>query len=128
MHELSLCQALIATASRQLAARPEHSGRRLRCLKVSVGALSGCEPDLLARLFPHASPGTVADGAELEIEFQPAEVACDDCGARRDVSANQLCCPACGSASITLVAGDGVFLTGLSLLADVSEDKESPDV
>lgn len=128
MHELSLCQSLIATAERQLANRPEHAGRRLRGLKVSVGALSGCEPDLLAHLFPHATPGTVAEGAELEIEFQPAVVACDDCGIRRDVVSNQLCCPACGSPRVSLVAGEGVFLTGLSLLAETPEPKETPDV
>ncbi|MBK9392778.1 MAG: hydrogenase maturation nickel metallochaperone HypA [Uliginosibacterium sp.] len=118
MHELSLCRSLIATMERQLASMPEHAGRRVRVLKVNVGALSGCEPDLLAHLFPHASPGTRAEGAELEIEFQPAVVACDDCGCRHAVGANQLCCPACGSPRVALVAGDGVFLTGMSLCAD----------
>ncbi|MBS1210201.1 MAG: hydrogenase nickel insertion protein HypA [Proteobacteria bacterium] len=118
MHELSLCQALIATAERQLAARPEHAGRRLKALKVSVGALSGCEPDLLMHLFPHATPGTQAEGAELKVEFQPAQVACNACGERRDVSANQLACPACGGNNVSLVAGDGVFLTGLTLSDD----------
>jgi len=120
MHELSMCQALIATAKRQLAARPEYSGKRLAGLTVSVGALSGCEPDLLAHMFPHASKGTIAEGAVLEIEFQAVEVACDDCSERRSVAANQLCCPACGSPRVTLCAGDGVFLTNMSLLAETN--------
>lgn len=128
MHELSLCQSLIASAERQLAAHPEYAGRRLSRLKVSVGALSGCEPDLLAHLFPHARPGTIAEEAELEVSFQPAVVACDACGAQRDVAANQLGCPACGSPRVTLVAGEEVYLTGLSLLADPAPHKETPDV
>lgn len=115
MHELLLCEALITTAGCQLAAKPELVGRRLRALKVSVGALSGCEPELLCHLFPHASPGTVAEGAELEVELQPARIACRDCGTVREVPPNQLCCPSCGSLRIRLEAGDGVYLTGLSL-------------
>jgi len=115
MHELSLCEALIDTARRQLDARPEYAGRRLKSLKVSIGALSGCEPDLLARLFPHASPGTVAEGAELIVDFQPARVACEACGTERDVAANQLVCPQCGDTHVRLVAGDDVLLTGMTL-------------
>lgn len=115
MHELSLCQALIATARRQLASRPEYAGRRLKSLRVNIGALSGCEPDLLARMFPHASPGTVAEGAELIVDFQPARVACSACGTERDVAANQLVCPQCGDQGVKLVAGDEVLLTGMTL-------------
>jgi hydrogenase nickel incorporation protein HypA/HybF len=118
MHELSLCQALIATAQRQLTIRPEYTGRRLKTLKVSVGALSGCEPDLLVRMFPHAATGTFAENASLQVDFQPAQVACDACGARRDVAANDLVCPNCGGSNVTLVAGDGVFLTSLTLTND----------
>lgn len=115
MHERLLCEALITTAGCQLAARPELAGRKLRAIKVSVGALSGCEPALLCHLFPHASPGTVAEGASLEVEFQPARISCLDCGKVQEVPANQLCCPSCGSLRIRLEAGDGVYLTGLSL-------------
>lgn len=115
MHELSLCQALIRTAENQLAARPEHAGRRLKALKVSVGALSGCEPDLLVHLFPHATPATVAEGAQLQIEFQPAVVVCEACGTHREVATNQLTCPVCGDSRVHLSAGEGVFLTGLVL-------------
>jgi len=115
MHELSLCEALIATAKRQLATRPEYAGRRLKSLRVSIGALSGCEPDLLSRMFPHASPGTVAEGAELIVDFQPVRIACSACGAERDVAANLLVCPQCGDQGVKLVAGDEVLLTGMTL-------------
>ncbi len=115
MHELSLCEALISTVRRQLATRPEYAGRRIKSLKVTIGALSGCEPDLLIRMFPHASPGTVAEGAELIVDFQSARVACEACGAERDVAANLLVCPKCGDQGVKLVAGDEVLLTGLTL-------------
>lgn len=112
MHEMSLCRALISSAERELI---KHSGRRLQALKVCVGALSGCEPALLAHLFPHAAQGTMAEGAELTIEFQAARVRCTACKKPADVAPNQLCCPACGSPAVQLIEGDGVFLTGLVL-------------
>ncbi|NSL56706.1 hydrogenase maturation nickel metallochaperone HypA/HybF [Uliginosibacterium aquaticum] len=115
MHELALCRALITSAERELA---NHPGRQLRALQVSVGALSGCEPDLLTHLFPHASPDTSAAGAKLEITFQPARVRCTRCGQEAEVAPNALCCPACGSPAVQLIAGDGVLLTGLILRED----------
>ncbi|WP_158239264.1 hydrogenase maturation nickel metallochaperone HypA [Uliginosibacterium sp. TH139] len=115
MHELALCRALITCAERELA---KHPGRQLRALQVSVGALSGCEPDLLAHLFPHASPDTSAAGAKLEITFQPARVRCRRCGQEAEVAPSALCCPACGSLAVQLIAGDGVLLTSLTLRED----------
>lgn len=128
MHELSLCRALITAAERALASRPDHAGQRLRRLAVSVGALSGCEPALLAHLFPHATPGTRAAGAELDIRFQPAVVVCDDCAARAEVAVHQLCCPICRSPRVRLVEGDGVYLVGMSLCAEPLPETETEHV
>lgn len=115
MHEFSLCTALVEAAERQLAAHP---GRRLRELRVSVGALSGCEPDLLLHLFPYASVDSEVEGAVLAIDFQPALVKCPQCGKTLETIPNLLRCPDCGSADVELVAGDGVFLTGLGFVED----------
>jgi hydrogenase nickel incorporation protein HypA/HybF len=117
MHELSLCQALIATAERQLAARPECASRTLKTLKVTIGALSGCEPELLERMFPHAARGTAAENASLQITFQPVEIECKGCGGKREVAANDLLCPECNSDQVAMVAGDELLLTAL-VLAD----------
>jgi hydrogenase nickel incorporation protein HypA/HybF len=115
MHELSLCQALIATAQEQLAKRPECAGRHLRALKVTVGALSGCEPELLERMFPHAASGTIAENASLQINFQPVEIECRGCGEKREVAANDWLCPHCGSDQVGMLSGNELLLTGLVL-------------
>ncbi len=112
MHELSLCRALLATAEQQLTEYPD---RTVKTLSVSVGALSGCEPGLLQRLFPHAATDARFAGAELAIDFQPAQVRCLACGHTTEVPPNRLACPACGSLGVQLIAGDGVFLTGITL-------------
>ncbi len=112
MHELSLCRALLASAEQQLAGQAD---RPVKTLHVSIGALSGCEPDLLQSLFPHASAATRFAGAELVIHFQPATVQCQSCGQTGEVPPNRFACPACASLEVRLIAGDGVFLTGITL-------------
>ena len=119
MHELSICRALIQAASEAMQAHP---GRRLSLLRVRVGALSGCEPALLAHLFPHARAGTLAAGAALEVALEPARVHCPACDTEAEVAANRLCCPHCHSPAVRLVAGDAVMLMSLQL----TEEEEAP--
>lgn len=118
MHELTLARALIAAAERALTA---HDGRRVTGLSVSIGAMSGCEPDLLSHLFPHAAVGTRFEGARLEVEFQPVQVVCRDCGQTSEVEPGRLLCPCCDSLAVTLIAGEGVFLTGLRVSGEADE-------
>ncbi len=112
MHELSLCRALLATAEQQLAGQAD---RPVKTLCVSIGALSGCEPELLQRLFPHATEGTRFANAALHIAFQPTTVHCHACGKTGEVPPNRFACPSCTSLDVHLIAGDGVFLTGITL-------------
>jgi len=112
MHEMSLCQALISTALREL---EQHPGLAIKRLKVSVGALSGCEASLLTPLFPHAAAGSSLAQSELEIEEQAAVVRCTACGTESAVQPNKLLCSACASPAVQIIAGDGVFLTNLVL-------------
>ena len=64
---------------------------------------------------------TFADGAQLEVEFQPVQVTCCACGQRSAVELGRLLCPVCDSLSVTLSAGEGVFLTGLRLSDEADE-------
>jgi len=112
MHEMSLCRALLATAEQQLAA---HQDQAITALRVNVGALSGCEPELLASLFPHAAKATRFANAKLLIDFEAARVHCLVCGKSGEVPPNRFACPHCASLEVRLIAGDGVFLTGITL-------------
>lgn len=112
MHEMSLCRALLATAEQHLA---EHPDLPVTLLRVRVGALSGCEPDLLQHLFAHAAAGSRFAQAQLVIDFQPACIACQACGRSSEVPPNRFACPHCGSLAVQLTAGEGVYLSGISL-------------
>lgn len=112
MHELAVCQGLMSQVE-QIAER-ENAERVTRIL-LSVGPLSGVEPQLLADAFPIAAAGTLAERATLDIESQPIRVRCDSCGAETEAQANRLLCGACGDFRTHLVSGDEMLLMSLEL-------------
>jgi len=114
MHELSICHALLDQVE-VLAA--EHGAQRVASITVSIGPLSGVEPDLLQASYPLASVGTVADGARLEIVRTPLRVRCEQCGAETAATLNRLVCGACGHLRTVLVSGDELLLTDVELSA-----------
>jgi len=77
MHEYSLVQALM---SRVEAAAREKNATRVHRLKVSVGELSGVEPELFRSAYEVFRAGTLCQGAELEIVKVAARFACPGCG------------------------------------------------
>lgn len=112
MHELAVCQGLMRQVE-QIAQR-EHAERVTRIL-LSIGPLSGVEPQLLADAFPIAAAGSVAAAAELVIEQLPVRVRCLSCGAESTATANRLLCGACGDYRTQLLSGDELLLSSLEL-------------
>ena len=112
MHELSVCQGLM-TQVEQIAHR-ENAERVTRIL-LSVGPLSGVEPQLLRDAFPIAAAGSLAEQADLDIDSQPIRVRCQTCGAETDATPNRLLCGACGDFRTRLISGDEMLLMSLEL-------------
>lgn len=86
---------------------------------VTVGALSGVDPEALRGAFPLAAEGTVAEGAELEIEFVEAEVRCRGCGKVTRPDLPFLRCAACGSAEVDVAAGRELYIAAVDV--DIAE-------
>ncbi len=118
MHEYSLCIALLGQVERIAA---EHRARRVARIELRLGPLSGVEAPLLARAWPLAAAGSLAEGAELVIETAPVRVACTACGAETEAAPNRLVCGACGDWRTRLVSGDELLLAHLEL-SDIEED------
>lgn len=107
MHELSVCQALIAEVA--AVAASEHA-REVIEVHVRVGPLSGIESPLLESAFPVAAAGTVARDATLQISEAPVRVACAECGMESAASVANLACGSCGNWRTQLVSGDELLL------------------
>jgi len=116
MHELSLCQALIAEVE---AVAQRHHASKVAGVHLLIGPLSGVEPALLQHAFPFAAEGTAAAGAKLVIDEACVRVSCQTCGALSDVQPSRLVCAACGDWGTRLVSGDELTLVSVELSSDV---------
>lgn len=112
MHELAICQGLLAEAERVAA---EHHAARISRLVVAIGPLSGVEAPLLDRAFSIARLGSRCGSACLEIEQCPVAVWCEACGIESEVEPNALLCSGCGSWKVTLKTGDELLLKSIEL-------------
>lgn len=112
MHELSVCQALLAQVEN--VARNNNAQRVDRVI-LHIGPLAGVEPRLLRDAFPIACAGTVAAGAELVIEELPLVVRCKNCGAETAAAPNRLICGVCGDWHTQLISGDELLLASVEL-------------
>jgi hydrogenase nickel incorporation protein HypA/HybF len=107
MHELAVCQALLAEVA--------SVARRRRAVAVTdihvgIGPLSGVEADLLRDAFPIAAAGTIAADASLCLRRTTVRVHCSECGEETEARASRLLCGNCGDWRTTLIGGDELLL------------------
>ncbi|NJK88391.1 MAG: hydrogenase maturation nickel metallochaperone HypA [Myxococcales bacterium] len=112
MHELSICQALLDQVT-DLAR--DHRAQSVRSIEVSIGPLSGVEPDLLERAFSVAKIATVAELSELRLRVDVVKVVCESCGAESQVEPNRLLCGACGDWHTRVCSGRDLILSRVEL-------------
>ena len=115
MHELSVCQGLLAEVERIAQA---NGGGRVSEIHLAIGPLSGVEAPLLERAFTISRAGTCAADAELTISAMPVTVRCRNCGGGGEAASNRLLCPECGDWQVDLASGDELRLTEVTLQSD----------
>lgn len=113
MHELSVCQALIAQVT-QIAS--QHAATGVKTVRVRLGPLSGVEAQLLQEAYPVASADSIAAASTLLIDIAPLRVKCETCGAETEASPNRLLCGKCGDFHTQLISGDEMLLVDVELL------------
>lgn len=112
MHELAICQSLMDQVE-SIAA--ERNAQCVTSIVIGMGPLSGVEARLLKNAYPVASAGTIAEDAELIIEYLPIRVKCTQCDSESDALPNKLVCKQCGNWRTTLVSGDELLLMSVEL-------------
>jgi hydrogenase nickel incorporation protein HypA/HybF len=112
VHELSVCQALLAQVSEIASDRGASTVERIN---VEVGPLSGVEPALLVSAFEVLCTGSCAAKATLSISTVPITIGCLTCGAESQARPNRLLCAACGGYRIRVIGGDELRLRGVEL-------------
>ena len=104
MHEASIAISLIETVSDLCRQEGYCSIEKVR---LKVGKASGILPDALLFAFDVAKAGTIAEKAELDIEFVLLGGVCCDCGSEFESEERYIfSCPACQSKTIKITRGD----------------------
>jgi hydrogenase nickel incorporation protein HypA/HybF len=113
MHELSIVEALIEQVEKEV----ERSGHRGRVtgLDVSIGRLSGVNPDSFRFALEMLCPGTLLETAEVRIAEPRATCRCQSCGAVAEVDEFVARCAECGSGDLLLEGGRDLWLQSIEL-------------
>jgi len=112
MHELSICQSLLAQVE---GLAQQHHAKSVSKIVLHIGPLSGVEAHLLQQAYSLAAAGTVAEQAALEIHSLSIKVHCRQCHKDSKATANRLLCEHCGSWQTQLISGDEMLLASLEM-------------
>ena len=115
MHEYSLVLSLIERVEQEM---KSHHASIARCVKISVGELSGVEADLLSYAFEIAREDTLLRTTELQVTSVQERWQCAGCA--RDVDSQKgLVCDNCGNPAHLVEGGEIIFESvELELLSD----------
>ncbi len=102
MHEISIMQGTLDLA---LETAKASAAKKIHCLRLRVGAMTGVVPEALQFAFEVLSEGTMAAGARLEIETVPARCWCPECQREFDSADWLQQCPNCQRTSGELRRG-----------------------
>jgi hydrogenase nickel incorporation protein HypA/HybF len=110
---MSIVQALIDQVEGEVAKAGQRG--RVVTLELSVGRLSGVHVEAIRFAFELLSPGTLVEGACLNIDEPLAQASCQACGACTPIPELVMQCPACGSGAITIQGGQELLLQSIEL-------------
>lgn len=112
MHELAITESLISLINSEA---EERGFGKVLGIRLRVGEYSGIVPECLREFFPIASAGSIAEGAELEIEPLRASFRCLSCGYEGEIPRREARCPSCGGEQIKMTAGREFFVESLTV-------------
>ncbi len=109
MHELSLMTNLLSDATAAA------HGASICAMTVRVGPLSGIVVDSLRFAFEALAPGTLADGARLDIQESDISFHCPRCHAKYSTPLGSYQCPTCLSTEGELCGGNELELISIEV-------------
>lgn len=102
MHEMSLAGGILRVVEQAHAREPFG---RVSLLRLSAGALAGVETTALRFALDAMAPGTLLEGATIEIDEPPGQAFCMGCGESVEIRSRTDDCPRCGSAKLQPTGG-----------------------
>lgn len=111
MHELGLCEDIVAAIERRA------GEREVASVRVRVGRLHHVHPEAFEQSFLMAAAGGVAGDARAELVLLPVRARCGSCGAEVEAEEIPLGCQTCGGVDMELTGGDELVLESIEYRA-----------
>ncbi len=103
MHEMSITQSVLDIVLEQ--AR-ENGAEKVTAVKLRFGTLTAIVPDCVAFYFEQMTPGTIAEGATLDVEMVLVKRRCGECGEEFEAGDElDMTCPKCGNMFTETLSG-----------------------
>ncbi|GAA3120349.1 hydrogenase maturation nickel metallochaperone HypA [Streptosporangium carneum] len=109
MHEFGIAEAVLDAVERRA------EGRRVERVRVRAGALLRITGPALEQAFSLVSPGTVAEGAAVDLTVVPVRLTCSSCGGDEETTDALAVCGGCGSTDVDLRGGDELVLESIQM-------------
>jgi len=110
MHEVSIVNDLFRIVM-DVAEKEKLS--RIDKVHFQLGRMMQVVPELFRFAFDSAKADTIADRAELEIEFLPVKMRCRECGKEFEVDRDEFYCPQCRGIDLDLLQGKELFIKSI---------------
>ena len=107
MHELGLCEAIVAAIEKRA------GEREVAAVRVRVGRLHHVHPEAFEQSFAMAAMGGVAGEATAELVVLPVRARCGSCGEEVEADEIPVACPTCGGVDMELTGGDELLLESI---------------
>lgn len=114
MHEVSLCQSVLQTLTRELTARgirPEN----VTCVTLSVGILRQVVPQFMQDAFRLLTSDTPLQNCRLELKIVPLQASCRRCERSFSIDSLSAICPGCGSQDVSIRGGDELQIESVTV-------------
>lgn len=112
MHEMSLVAGVMRILDDTARAQ---DFTRVRAVVLEIGGLSHVDPEAMRFAFEAQKPGTLAEGARLDIVRVPGRAWCMDCAEDKPLERRGDACPTCGGYKLTVTAGDDLRVRELEV-------------
>jgi hydrogenase nickel incorporation protein HypA/HybF len=118
MHEFGLMSQLLEAVE---AKAQELGSRPVLAINLLIGDRASIVDDSLLYYFEMLTPGTLAEGAELNVQRVPSRFYCAHCEDKYTPAGGDFCCPICGQVGIITNEGSELLIESI-LLAKEEED------
>ncbi len=118
MHEMGVTREVLDAV---IEASRSAGATRVNVVRLTVGELTALVPDSMQFAWECMTPGTLAEGAVLEITATPGRSLCLACGAEFDHDRYDRRCTACGGQMTEVISGDDLLIDKMDV--DVPDEE-----